>query len=147
MLASKAGAKRVSLQLLFKEDIPSGGLLFTFTNLNTREDDRKLVQDLLIPFVAANKNVTSIPGPSAPSPIAASPGSPSLKRKRDEPNREINILRKAVLNKHPDLKKLHRALVLSDQISEEEFWSGREVCLFPPGLFISREQLLMNRAL
>ena len=32
-----------------------------------------------------------------------------------------------MLDKQADLKKLHRALVLSDQISEEEFWSGREV--------------------
>jgi transcription initiation factor TFIIH subunit 1 len=32
-----------------------------------------------------------------------------------------------VLNKNPNLKMLHRELVLGKQITEEEFWEGREV--------------------
>ena len=60
MLASKAGSKKTSLQLLFRDDLPSGGLLFTFTS-STRDDDRKEVQDLLIPFVSANKSGKPLP--------------------------------------------------------------------------------------
>lgn len=105
MLASKAGAAKVSLKLLFKDEIPAGGLHFTFTNPNTamREEDRKVVQDILIPFVAANRaggappaaatpapttNVTDGPasGPSTPN-VTGTPTSLIGKRKlRDEDN-------------------------------------------------------------
>lgn len=36
-------------------------------------------------------------------------------------------LRRKVLVKNADLAKLHRELVLSGQITEAEFWEGREV--------------------
>ena len=42
--------------------------------------------------------------------------------------RPVNYkLRLRVLNKNPNLKMLHRELVLGKQITEEEFWEGREV--------------------
>ena len=37
-------------------------------------------------------------------------------------------LRKKVLVKNPDLAALHKELVMSGQITESEFWEGREVC-------------------
>lgn len=37
-------------------------------------------------------------------------------------------LRKKVLVANPDLMGLHRDLVMSGQITEAEFWEGREVC-------------------
>ena len=147
MLASKAGAPKVSLKLLFKDDIPSNGLFFTFTNPTTREDDRKTVQDTLIPFVSANRAGPSAPvaggtpggsggsAPGTPSAVAlgkrkADVGSPAgsgsgTGGKKDRPE-EWNLKIK-VLKKNPTLNLLYRELVMSKQITESEFWEGREV--------------------
>lgn len=159
MLASKAGSARTSLMLKFKEDVPPGGLLFTFTAA-TKETDRQAVQDLLIPFVAANKAGTAAPTPASAGPSKAAgtattaaapsgatsgaatpaagstPGTPSSitrKRKLDDADatarRRSNALRERVLRKNPTLKLLHRELVIGKQISEDEFWDGREALL------------------
>lgn len=37
-------------------------------------------------------------------------------------------IRKRVLAKSPELAKLHGELVITGQVSEVEFWEGREVC-------------------
>ncbi|OCF39290.1 transcription initiation factor TFIIH subunit 1 [Kwoniella heveanensis CBS 569] len=165
MLASKAGSKSVSLKILFKDDIPSGGLLLVFSDPSTRENDRKAVQDILIPFVAANKNPPTggtSSGPATPSatvPAAAVPSTNAAaavmsanakgKRKAEDsspsatpgvstPNlppavragREKQYkLRQKVLKKNPTLRMLHRELVLGKQITEEEFWDGREALI------------------
>ncbi|WVQ85967.1 hypothetical protein IAT38_008135 [Cryptococcus sp. DSM 104549] len=72
MLASKAGSERVSLKILFKDNVPVNGLTFTFTSA-TKEDDRKAVQDILVPFVAVNKGAAAAPAaaPTAPTPAPA----------------------------------------------------------------------------
>lgn len=57
----------------------------------------------------------STPGPRTPIPIA-SPG-----------NVEDFHFRKNILLKHPDLAALHSELVFGGQITEAEFWEGREV--------------------
>lgn len=56
----------------------------------------------------------STPGPRTPIPIA-SPG-----------NVEDFHYRKNILLKHPDLAALHSELVFGGQITEAEFWEGRE---------------------
>ncbi|WVR06807.1 hypothetical protein IAU60_003843 [Kwoniella sp. DSM 27419] len=159
MLASKAGSKSVSLKVLFKDDIPSGGLHFVFSHPTTKEDDRKAVQDILIPFVAANKNpqaapaanAAATPDPCTPSTSAAAAimsANAKGKRKADDlspagaatpgtssPNLPPAVraakkkeykMRQKVLEKNPTLRMLHRELVLGKQITEEEFWDGRE---------------------
>nr|XP_018262956.1 transcription initiation factor TFIIH subunit 1 [Kwoniella dejecticola CBS 10117]OBR85114.1 transcription initiation factor TFIIH subunit 1 [Kwoniella dejecticola CBS 10117] len=188
MLASKAGSKAVSLKVLFRDDIPSGGLHLTFSNLSTREEDRKAVQDILIPFVAANKNPQGASNPTSnavsssssanangssstnqivpPSTSAAqavlqakgkrklddvaaedvaggsgiaSPGTPGTSSPggggttlspaaRAQRKREYK-LRQKVLEKNPTLRMLHRELVIGKQITEEEFWDGREALI------------------
>lgn len=152
MLASKPGSARTSLMLKFKDDVPAGGLLFTFTGA-AKDADRQAVQDTLVPFVAANRASsagTPVPAaagtatgtgsaeatPSGSTPVST-PGTPaSVARKRkagDEveakARRKANSLREAVLRKNPTLKLLHRELVIGKQISEEEFWDGREALL------------------
>lgn len=164
-MASKAGAANTSLKLLFKDDLPKGGLTFKFTSPQ-KEADRQRVQDLLIPFVQANKTAESAAAstaagtpaggtPAAGTPTAGpsgaggsgsgtaspavstpvgTPGTPSaLVRKRkhedDASRKRTNILRQRVLRRDPTLKELHRALVLGKQISEDDFWSGREALL------------------
>ena len=37
-------------------------------------------------------------------------------------------IRKKVLMRSPELATLHRELVMTGQITESEFWEGREVC-------------------
>ncbi|ORY26173.1 TFIIH p62 subunit, N-terminal domain-domain-containing protein [Naematelia encephala] len=143
MLASKASSEKVSLKILFKDDIPAGGLLFTFTDPSAREDHRKAVQDTLIPFVSANRAGPSVPTPvpaaaTTASPAAASPGTSNGKRKAEDGTPEragkaargvASRIKMRVLNKNPTLKLLHRELVLGKQITEEEFWDGREALL------------------
>jgi transcription initiation factor TFIIH subunit 1 len=43
-------------------------------------------------------------------------------------------IRKKVLVKTPELAALHRELVMSGQITETEFWDGREVLYEPRSL-------------
>lgn len=147
----------MSLKILFKDDRPAGGLLFVFTNPATREEDRKAVQDHLIPFVSANVSGPTLAAPSspamaspaapaAPSPSSSVPGTPGAvangsalkgKRKADEMSdgggasglkvdKAANSIRQRVLRKNPNLAMLYRELVLSKQITADEFWEGRE---------------------
>ncbi|KAI9639283.1 TFIIH p62 subunit, N-terminal domain-containing protein [Dioszegia hungarica] len=165
MLASKAGKPKISLKLVFKDDVPAGGLLFTFTAAS-KEEDRKAVQDILIPFVSANKGIpvgaapTPVAGPSGPTTATAalvsgaagssgapSPGTPvgtpsavsKGKRKAEDtlmtPAKKAETkLKMRVLNKNSNLKALHRELVMGGQISEKEFWEGREALIQAEGL-------------
>ena len=160
MLASKAGSAKVSLKLVFKDDLPAGGLLFVFSNpaAAQREEERKIVQNILIPFVSANKtgtaSTTEATGSAAAAtpPAGSTPGTPSAvalgKRKAidesaapspapsggagagTQPNKariEAIKLRQRVLKKNPKLAALHRELVIGKQITEADFWQGREV--------------------
>ncbi|RXK39863.1 hypothetical protein M231_02797 [Tremella mesenterica] len=140
MFASKPTSPRISLKITFKDDIPSGGLTFTFTS-PTSSSDRTAVQDHLIPYITANR-AASAPTPAGPStPLTGStPGTPSAvakgKRKADgTPDAPVRTqglefkIRRRVLEKNPNLKLLHRELVLGGQIQEEEFWDGREALL------------------
>ena len=79
MLASKADSAKVSLKLIFKDDVPAGGLLFTFTNptQQNRVSDRLTVQDILIPFVSANKGITPHPTTTPAPTTTSSTGTPS----------------------------------------------------------------------
>ena len=153
MFASKAGSERISLKITLKDDLPAGGLTFTFTNSSTKSTDRQTVQDTLIPFVSANRAGPSTPQPTTPAVVSApSTAGPSsvLKGKRKATDMDSGEgtpgpgsdglpkkakpaywkLREKVLRKQPTLELLHRELVMGKQITEEEFWEGREVSLF-----------------
>lgn len=150
MFASKATSPRISLKITFKDDIPTGGLLFTF-NSSSAAADRQTVQDILIPYITANR-AGAAPGAGTATPTAAGPSTPTSmgtpgtpgpssvvnkgKRKAEDDAggaagaaklKAMNRLRLRVLNKTPNLKLLHRELVVGKQITEEEFWEGREV--------------------
>lgn len=172
MFASKATSPKVSLKVTFRDNIPDGGLTFTFTSPDAR-NDRQTVQDILIPYITANRaqaGGSGTPAAAGGTPTAAvsasasAPGTPGAmgtpgaaaaggsagkgKRKADEITpagggvgsavaalspaaaaklKATNRLRLRVLNKNPNLKLLHRELVVARQITEEEFWDGREV--------------------
>ncbi|KAL1411616.1 RNA polymerase II transcription factor B subunit 1 [Vanrija albida] len=154
MAASTAASPRVSLKLAFKDDVPAGGLLFTFTSADNRKD-REAVQDMIIPFVAANrapaaesstaspaalsKPASAVATPAGATP-ASTPGTPSSvakgKRKAkdgpaldEEARLRQTALRKKVVDGNATLRDLHKHLVLGKHISEDEFWEGREALL------------------
>ncbi|WRT66590.1 uncharacterized protein IL334_003549 [Kwoniella shivajii] len=175
MLASKAGSKSISLKILFKDDIPAGGLLFVFSNATSKEEDRKSVQDILIPFVAVNKNpitntsasagggsgsasasndTSNVVTPSTSAAAAVMSANSRGKRKAEDDGTPTSTpggggggvstpispavraqrkkeykLRQKVLEKNPTLRMLHRELVIGKQITEEEFWEGREALI------------------
>jgi len=174
MFASKATSAKVSLKVTFRDDIPAGGLLFTFTSTKAGED-RTAVQDTLIPYITANRsapNGVTPAAPAAPSPVAGpsgekkrkamdpatptdtAPGTPSaVAGGVRRPQTQMGKIRLRVLRKNPTLKMLHTELVLAKEITEEEFWDGREVS-YPTqgshGKLINRhycrlKHLLMNR--
>lgn len=152
MFASKATSAKVSLKITFRDDIPAGGLLFTFTSAKAG-DDRTAVQDTLIPYITANRSapngVTPAAPPAAPSPAAVAGPSGEKKRKAYDPSTptdtapgtpsavagagarrpqtQLGKIRLRVLRKNPTLKMLYTELVLAKEITEEEFWDGREV--------------------
>jgi transcription initiation factor TFIIH subunit 1 len=161
MFASKATSAKVSLKVTFRDDIPAGGLLFTFTSPKAG-DDRTAVQDTLIPYITANRSApngvtpaaaTAATTSAAPSPAAAgpsgekkrkaydpstptdtAPGTPSAVAGVKRPQTQLGKIRLRVLRKNPTLKLLHTELVLAKEITEEEFWDGREVSFETPNI-------------
>ena len=159
MFASKATSPNVSLKVTFINDVPAGGLTFAFTAKprEQAEAQRTAVQDYLIPFITANRAAqsggtpsatpASAPNPASPAsasastPVASSPapgtpggsGAPIRKRKAEAPGTSLTPLerkiRRRVLDKNPNLKLLHKELVIGKQIEEDEFWDGREALL------------------
>lgn len=147
IFTSKAGVARTSLKITFYDNVPEKGLTFVFTHPQNQLSDRQTVQDRLTAVMQRNREVraagaaNAVAGPShaGPSGSAASvvqavkrkagndtPGSGASEDGRD---RELHELRKRVLRKNPTLKVLHRELVSKGrQITEDEFWDGREVC-------------------
>jgi transcription initiation factor TFIIH subunit 1 len=74
----------------------------------------------------AAHNRTPAPGPSRASTSRAESVSSTRGTPVNDPVNDFRI-RKKVLVKTPELAALHRELVMSGQITETEFWEGREV--------------------
>jgi transcription initiation factor TFIIH subunit 1 len=165
MFASKATSAKVSLKVTFRDDIPAGGLLFTFTSAQAGED-RTAVQDTLIPYITANRsapNGVTPAAPAAPSPVAGpsgekkrkamdpatptdtAPGTPSaVAGGVRRPQTQLGKIRLRVLRKNPTLKMLHTELVLAKEITEEEFWDGREVSYISRRVLQADDQALLQ---
>ena len=69
---------------------------------------------------------SAAPTPSRPSTSRAESVSSTRETPVNDPINDFRI-RKKVLVKTPELAALHRELVMSGQITETEFWEGREV--------------------
>lgn len=67
----------MSLKLIFQDNLPEGGLLFTFTGAN-KEGDRQAVQDRLIPFVSAHRAPAATPAPATPAPATSAAVNPAI---------------------------------------------------------------------
>ena len=83
-----------------------------------------------VPAVSSSANGAahraSAPSPSRPSTSRAESVSSTRGTPVNDPVNDFRI-RKKVLVKTPELAALHRELVMSGQITETEFWEGREV--------------------
>lgn len=66
------------------------------------------------------------PAPASPGPSGAASGAAGAAASANDPTKDFQI-RQKILNKNPELMNLHVELVRTGQISEEEFWEGREV--------------------
>lgn len=141
ILCSKEGAAQVRLKLLVKSD--PDGYNFTFTSPpSVALAERERFKNELVNIVHRNK--TNATNSSQPLPTPAIPGSrPSITDiaraasvgsdlrgtpgpKGEDPTKDFR-LRKKVLVGNPELAALHRELVMGGQITEAEFWDGREV--------------------
>ena len=89
-----------------------------------------LQSSMSIPAVSSSANGATrgapAPSPSRPSTSRAESVSSTRGTPVNDPVNDFGI-RKKVLVKTPELAALHRELVVSGQITETEFWEGREV--------------------
>jgi len=150
LFCSKEGAAQVRLKLgLFSDD---NGHNFTFISpqavaYSEREKFKKELTTIIgrnrtaaenaakRPVTALNASNLSTPKPTTVPPSRASSSraasvtsdtgiSPIIPG--NDPASDFR-LRKTVLLNNPDLASLHRELVIGGQITESEFWEGREV--------------------
>ncbi|KAG6833537.1 hypothetical protein H0H87_005188 [Tephrocybe sp. NHM501043] len=135
LFCSKEGAAQVRLKLgLLRDD---AGHNFTFTAPPpAAAAERERFKKAPTALISRNRahDSTPAPRPIVPLPPPASrTSSPVLPG--NDPANDFR-LRKLVLLANPDLAQLHRDLVIAAQITEAEFWDGREVRLIspPPGL-------------
>lgn len=151
LFCSKEGSAQVKLKLGLVGD--DAGHMFTFTAPQAAATaEREAFKKELTIIIGNNRAVVNTSG----EPFVAAPGTPtpltSLNASAPRPlpvSRATSVssngrasssapsgatddfrLRKKVLVKNPDLAALHKELVMSGQITESEFWEGREVSSF-----------------
>lgn len=110
---------------------------FTFSAATSAVSDREVFKRELSLVIAANRErlerAAAGPSTSAPTPASTAPEAPARPTLQPAPPSSsalppsINTLRRLVLDADPALKALHHSLcITSGEISEAEFWAGRE---------------------
>ncbi|KAG5353502.1 hypothetical protein C0989_006316 [Termitomyces sp. Mn162] len=119
LFCSKEGAAQVRLKLgLVRDD---AGHNFTFTAPPPAAySERERFKKELTAIISRNRAHE----PPTPRPVAPLP--PSRRTTPASGPASDFRVRKIVLVANPDLAQLHRDLVIAGQITEEEFWDGRE---------------------
>jgi len=155
LFSSKEGAAQVRLKIGLEND--SNGHNFAFTSpspvalteremfkaqLTTIISNNRAARDtgavqppqtgVQTPTSSANGAVrrAPAPAPSRPSDSRAESVSSHRGTPVNDPINDFHIRKKVLINT-PELAALHRELVMSGQITETEFWEGREVCDTP----------------
>ncbi|KDQ57793.1 hypothetical protein JAAARDRAFT_687589 [Jaapia argillacea MUCL 33604] len=148
LFCSREGAAQVRLKVGLVND--DAGHNFTFTSpqpisLTERENFKRELTTII------GRNRGAIDATPARTPLASTPGTPNptvsrptVPLPRPSTSRAVSVssgstpvpsgndattdfrLRKKVLVGNPDLATLHRELVVTGQITEAEFWEGRE---------------------
>lgn len=147
LFCSKEGSAQVKLKLGLSDD--EAGHTFLFISPQAFAE-RESFKKELTNIIGANRAVQAVTPSTAPSTPAnyasrshagptpnTAPGSRAASvasSGRDSPaavgTPEDFAVRKKVLMKNAELASLHRELVMSGQITEVEFWEGREVSCF-----------------
>ncbi len=145
LLVSKEGSAQVKLKLGLVGD--DAGHTFQFTGPGTAVAEREAFKTELTNIIANNRNGGATvdfavnhknPSPRTATPLLSVPasraGSVSSNGRASSsapsgPADDFHT-RKNVLLKNQELADLHKQLVMTGQITENEFWEGREV-LFP----------------
>ncbi|KAF8623105.1 hypothetical protein AX15_006516, partial [Amanita polypyramis BW_CC] len=169
LFCSKEGAAQVRLKLGLKGDEVGHNFTFLSPSpvayaerekfkkdLTTIISRNRSVPDIVLtprPPVTANTSlpapVPNVPGPrlSVPPSRASTSRAPSVASDRmstpvvpGNDHASDFRLRKKVLLSNPDLALLHKELVINGQISEAEFWEGREHLLFAQAAAESQEK-------
>ncbi|KAG6842122.1 hypothetical protein C0991_001615 [Blastosporella zonata] len=132
LFCSKEGAAQVRLKLGLLHD--DAGHNFTFTAPPpAAHNERERFKKELTAIISRNRAQDITPATSTPRPIAPLPTTTTATVSRrstpvipgNDPANDFR-LRKFVLVANPDLAQLHRDLVIGGQITEPEFWDGRE---------------------
>ncbi|KAG6867828.1 hypothetical protein C0993_010587 [Termitomyces sp. T159_Od127] len=128
LFCSKEGAAQVRLKLGLLHD--DAGHNFTFTAPPpAAHTERERFKKELTAIISRNRAQDApapapVPTPRPVAPLPASRRSTPVITGND-PAADFR-LRRIVLVANPDLAQLHRDLVIGGQITEEEFWDGRE---------------------
>lgn len=154
LFSSKEGAAQVRLKIGLVGD--DTGHNFTFTSPQpVALTEREAFKRELTTIIGRNRSIQDVATPQAPASASVIPSAVSLSRPKlfpsshpsssraasvssdaRTPGTPINDpihdfrLRKKVLVNNPELAALHRELVITGQITEAEFWDGREVMPF-----------------
>lgn len=141
LFCSKEGAAQVRLKLGIVGDEQGQGHSFTFLAPGPAAvQDREVFKRELSSTISRNRTplenppsgyggAAASPFPRHPQPLSrgSTPGSRTPLPPSSPGNPEDFRLRKNVLVKNPELAALHQELVIGGQITEFEFWEGREV--------------------
>lgn len=103
--------------------------LTTIISNNRAARETSAVQPPQAPTSSSNGAIrrAPAPAPSRPSDSRAESVSSHRGTPVNDPINDFHVRKKVLLNT-PELAALHRELVMSGQITETEFWEGREVC-------------------
>ncbi|POW18289.1 hypothetical protein PSHT_06026, partial [Puccinia striiformis] len=88
--------------------------------------DRDLFKTHISEIIVQNRAQIQIPPPTT----TEGSKNPSNSNEIVPPRLDNKVIKKRVLQSHPDLRQLHKEMVIGAQISESEFWHGREDLLF-----------------
>ncbi|EAU91033.1 hypothetical protein CC1G_03201 [Coprinopsis cinerea okayama7 len=150
LFSSKEGAEQVRLKIVLVNN--PNGHTFAFTNQpqSVAYQERERFKTELTTIIARNKANADLPQstPAGSAPQTPTPNGiprPQTARPSAVPSRAQSVssdratptivandpaadfrLRKRVLTSNPDLAQLHQELVMTGQMSEAEFWDGRE---------------------
>jgi transcription initiation factor TFIIH subunit 1 len=135
LFASKPGSAKIILRVsaVLKPGEPEQNLNFTFIAASSAVSDREHFKTGLSDVIAFYKQQRETAATAAPSPAvvdgaaASSPRASTSAQTLESFDTTYDVgLRIRLLKQEPELRSLHEALVLTGQISEEEFWESRE---------------------
>lgn len=136
---------------------PEDFLSFTFTNASSAVSDREQFKREIAQLVSRNRasREEALKGPPLSTghskskentPGTATPGGEGMDRdkgKSVDPTQDWRV-KKRVLQNDPELRQLHKDLVMGKHITEGEFWEGREVRRRPAFCRVSHRVLTVN---